>query len=185
MWSYSALKLDEQLKEQDVERVGVNLGAPGDRLSPDGTLWLDHPNVGGSSPPLAIQVSSKNPRYFRQHSSLVEADQLPWVASSGVVGVDSLRIPLSGDDSHVRRFTVRLHFLEPDDVNVGERIFDVQLQAEPVLKDLDVLAEAGGPRRTVVKEFTGIEAKDALLLDFTAKAGRPLICGVEIVAETD
>ena len=33
-----------------VRRVGINLGAPGDRKADDGTLWLEYPSVGGSSP---------------------------------------------------------------------------------------------------------------------------------------
>lgn len=183
MWSYSALKLDEQLEEQSVERIGVNLGAPGDRLSETGTLWLDHPNVGGSSPPLNVQLSVDDPRWFRRHSSLVEGGELPWVAASGVIGLTSLTIPLSGEGDQSRRYTVRLHFLEPDSLEAGQRVFDVHLQGQAVLENLDVVAQAGGSQRALVKEFTGIEAQEALVVDFTARAGEPLICGVEVVAE--
>ncbi len=35
-----------------VRRMGINLNAPGDRVAPDGTLWLDFPSVGGRSPDL-------------------------------------------------------------------------------------------------------------------------------------
>ena len=30
-----------------IQRIGINLGAPGDRKTRDGTLWLDFPSVGG------------------------------------------------------------------------------------------------------------------------------------------
>ena len=40
------------------------------------------------------------------------------------------------------RHTVRLHFAEPDDVKPGERVFDVKLQGNVVLRDFDVVREA-------------------------------------------
>jgi len=52
-----------------------------------------------------------------------------------------------------RQFAVRLHFAELDDVQPGERVFDVQLQGTTALKDFDVVREAGGTFRAVVKEF--------------------------------
>ena len=33
-----------------IVRLGLNLGAPGDRQDAEGTLWLDYPSVGGPSP---------------------------------------------------------------------------------------------------------------------------------------
>ena len=33
-----------------IQRVGILLGAPGDRKAEDGTLWLEAPSVGGVSP---------------------------------------------------------------------------------------------------------------------------------------
>ena len=33
-----------------IKRLGINLGAPGDRKDAQGTLWLEYPSVGGKSP---------------------------------------------------------------------------------------------------------------------------------------
>jgi len=54
---------------------------------------------------------------------------------------------------------------------------------EEVIKDLDVVAEAGGPFRTLVKQFPDVRPRrrDAIELTFTAKAGEPLICGAELI----
>ena len=65
-WSYSALKLPEQR----VQRLGVNLGAPGDRRDKSGTLWLDHPGVGGPSPNVAVKSEPDKPQWFRRLSRL-------------------------------------------------------------------------------------------------------------------
>jgi len=85
-----------------------------------------------------------------------------------------------------RNFTVRLHFAEPDDVKVGERVFDVRLQGKLVLKDFDVVREAGGPNRAVAKEFTGIEGKEALTVTITRSGlseADPVLCGLEVLAQ--
>ncbi|CAA0808755.1 Probable LRR receptor-like serine/threonine-protein kinase [Striga hermonthica] len=57
-------------------------------------------------------------------------------------------------------YTVRLHFAEIVFTNdstfssLGRRIFDVYLQGRLVLKDFNIAAEAGGPGKPIVKNFT-------------------------------
>ena len=65
----------------------------------------------------------------------------------------------------------------------GDRVFSVSLQGDEVLRDFDIVREAGGPRRAVVKEFKGIEVDGDLMIDFTATVGKTLLCGIEIVAD--
>src|SRR5439155_13708001 len=48
-----------------VRRVGLNFGAPGDRRGPDGTLWLEYPSVGGTSPSVPVRLNGTNIQYFR------------------------------------------------------------------------------------------------------------------------
>ncbi len=59
---------------------------------------------------------------------------------------------------------------------------------ENVLNDFDVVEEAGGPNRAVVREFTGIRAGRDLKVAFEPSAHSPLkaalICGIEIVEES-
>ena len=43
---------------KQIQRVGINFGAPGDRMTREGTLWLDFPSVGGPSPELAPRRQS-------------------------------------------------------------------------------------------------------------------------------
>jgi len=88
-----------------------------------------------------------------------------------------------------RPYTVRLHFAEMLGAEAGRRVFDVKLQDKVVLKDFDVVAQAGGPRRALVKEFKGVMASTKLRLELAPKAPRltedtaPIISGMEVVAE--
>ena len=90
---------------------------------------------------------------------------------------------VAGQDPRSRLFTVRLHFAEPDDVPAGQRVFHVAVQGRQVLRDFDVVKEAGAPRRAVVREFGGISVLDALEITLTPVKGEPLLCGVELAVE--
>ncbi len=182
IWTFSKM----QRSGGPLRRVGINFGAPGDRRADNGTLWLDYPSVGGPSPDIPVRIEADSPRWFRHHSSRINAGPLKWVAASGAEGLISATITLTGEASEEMPFgscTVRLWFSEPDDLGPAERVFDVTIQGQKVLEDFDIVKAAGGPNRAVVKEFKGIQAKKDLTLTFTAKVHLPLLCGVEIVAE--
>lgn len=176
-----------QTPKQPVRRVGINLGAPGDRKGADGTLWLEYPNAGGPSPTVTIKTDPEKPEWFRRHSSQIGGSGLAWVAASGAKGLRSLRINLAEKDGSVRPYTVRLHFAEPDGVAPGERVFSVRLQGTTVLDSLDVAQAAGGKFRGLIKEFKGIQIEEELLVELAplsdAKVQATILCGVEILAE--
>lgn len=166
-----------------VRRVGINFGAPGDRPARNGTLWLEHPSSGGPSPTVPVTVSGPKVEYFARHQSGVTGP-LPWVGSSGVRGAESVTVRLRPDRDDGRDYTVRLYFAEPDELQVGDRVFGVTVQGRRLLEDFDVVQAAGGPRRTVVKEFRGVRVYDELRLSFHPRGPQPaLLCGVEVVAE--
>jgi len=57
----AALSVSRDIKhliadEKPVRSVGINFGAPGDRRADDGTLWLEYPIVGGSSPNVPVTI---------------------------------------------------------------------------------------------------------------------------------
>ncbi len=78
-----------------LERIGLNFGAPGDRMTEGGTLWLDTPNVGGPSPQVSVVTEpplNDLQRHY-QHSLFLEGGTgWPWVGGSGVAGLRSITI---------------------------------------------------------------------------------------------
>ena len=331
--------------EAPVVRAGINFGAPGDRVAPDGTLWLDCPSVGGPSPRIPVEIAPADAEPFYRHALRMDAGEgWPWVAASGLAGVRSIklepvarrseppnaaisvrwcgavrpefeeqytfhvqtdqairlwigdqllldnsknlrrgekgeisavvdlkagvRVPLTLEyaqasgaaaptgqvrlswsspslaksvvpsqalfaadgtpggltaayfdhpafsgpaalttDPQVdfrwdggrpqilmrneslradpqRVFTVKLYFAEPENLRVGERVFSVSLQGKRVIDGLDVVREAGGPHRPVVRTFAGIPVEQSLHIDLAPAGQRPpVISGVELVAE--
>jgi len=95
-WTFNDLGEREQAKDW-VRRLGLNLGAPGDRRAPSGTLWLEWPVVGGPTPAIEVKAAGDERHAFRRHATAVEAAPLPWVAASGVAGLDSLTVRLHND----------------------------------------------------------------------------------------
>jgi outer membrane protein assembly factor BamB len=170
-----------------IKHVGINLGAPGDRRADDGLLWLNYPNVSGPAPAVSVRPTPDKPEWFRRHSSGFGGPGLPWVAASGAKGLTSLALTLVREPDPERVYTVRLHFAEPDQVQPGQRVFDVALQGQTVLRGFDMVREAGGTRRALVREFKGVRVSKELTVTLTPAADAPVkqavLCGIEVRAE--
>jgi hypothetical protein len=185
MWTFS----DIRPGSGPVVAAGVNFGAPGDRRADNGTLWLDYPKVGGPSPDLDVTVEPAKIDWFRKHSTRLSGEGLKWVAASGGQGLTMVQVRLvpKADAGKVRAYTVRLVFSEPETVRPGERVFDVSLQGQQVLKALDIVQEAGGADRVLMKEFRGVKVKDTLNVGLTptaaAREKAAIISGIEVLAE--
>jgi hypothetical protein len=163
-----------------IKRIGVNLGAPGDRRAENGTLWVEHPSVGGKSPVAPVALDGPAER-FRKHASRIGGSGIPWVAASGMKGLTSLTLTIDKAAKEEQPYTVRLHFVEPDGLQPGQRLFDVALQGKEILKDFDICREAGGADRALVKEFI-VPASTELKLKFVPRKGSTLLCGLEVAA---
>ncbi|MCY2991074.1 MAG: PQQ-binding-like beta-propeller repeat protein [Planctomycetota bacterium] len=189
LWTYQGYAVEGR---QPIRRLGVNFGAPGNRVDDHGTLWLEYPRVTDASaksgspglwPQIQVTASAPPATFFRQHSSTVTGP-LPWVCASGMQGVQSLRVALTGHLVQPQRYTVRLYFAEPEDLQPGGRPFSVALQDREVLSNFDVAREAGGPRRGLVKSFDGIRIDEALVVTLTPRGSRPaILCGLELIAD--
>ncbi|HEC03074.1 MAG TPA: hypothetical protein ENI81_06000 [Phycisphaerales bacterium] len=173
-----------------IKRIGINFGAPGDRMTRSGTLWLDHPSVGGPSPEVSIAVEPERPKYYYRHSLWAKGGEgMPWITASGVEGAESISIGLipgqydRADANNVLPYTVRLYFAEPGDAKPGRRVFSVSLQGEEVVRDLDIAESAGSELRGIVKEFKGIKIGRTLTMTLTARLGEPVISGIELMLE--
>lgn len=170
-----------------VKRVGINFGAPGDRIAENGTLWLDYPSRGGPSPDIPVKVSGENVKWFCHHSSRIEGDGLKWVAASGVRGLSGVTLTLAENPMGNKPYTVRLYFAECKMNGSKSRVFSVAIQGQTVLENFNIAAEAGKSQSIVVKEFREIPVDKDLTVSFPSSGlpekGEPLICGIQIIAE--
>lgn len=169
---------------KNLKHLGLNLGAPGSRRADDGLLWL-HEYDG-------VQIEHEDDGFYNGHSSKISGEGLPWVAASGCRGVRRIVIDAKFDPQPevAVRYTLRLHFCDPDNDQPGRRVFDVRVQDEEKLKDFDIAAAAEGRNCAIVREFAGIEVRDRLIIEFepsesssAGSAAAPLLSGLELVRE--
>ena len=154
-------------------RVGINLGAEGDRLAADGTYWVEYPLSGSGQ--LKINVDEGD--YFQHHSLLYNKHPKAWITASGLQGAKQIDIPLKKG-----RYTVRLYFAEPDKQAVsGTRVFDVIINGKTVLSEFDPYVYAQSPRNTIIKSWDGIEVDSTLKVTLKARTGKTLLCGIEAI----
>jgi outer membrane protein assembly factor BamB len=181
-----------------VKQVGINFGAPGNRYTEDGTLWLEFPSIGGPSPDIPIRAKYENPKWFRYNIQQVEG-KLNWVGASGVTGLREVavrmfiqpgenssrvnafdknigKIPtwpeeqIKGAFEQSRPYTVRLFFAETEEGMKGRRLFNISIQDQQVLEALDIFKEANGINQTIMKEFNRINVKDDLRIALSPSA---------------
>ncbi len=88
-------------------------------------------------------------------------------------------------------YLVRLHFAEIYFSNRGERRFNVSINNRQVLTDFDIVAEAGGANKAIVREFTATAASvrgsniGSITINFTqGAANNPKVSAIEILPAT-
>jgi len=184
-----------------IKRLGINLGAPGDRVAEDGTLWLEYPLVrnyqGGDSYNVPITMDGDPANVVRRHASSITGP-LPWVGASQIRDLKHLFVDLghqpeaSARKDQPRRYTVKLYFTEFEEMPAKmieakqDRRFDVLLQGRPMLTDFSIYKEAGGTNKTLIKSFESIAVGDTFKLSLRRTATSkfpPVLSGVEIVAD--
>jgi outer membrane protein assembly factor BamB len=182
-----------------VQRLALNLGAPGDRRDDKGRMWFAYPrpalpsNRAAMGFDLDVQTEFFEGGGYVWRSSEaqpVSATDTPWAFTSWGRGLKRCTLPLRDEKDGPAEYTVRLHFAELEDEQPGQRIFDVTLQGEKVLEDFDVAEEAGGVSRAVSREFTGVEVERDLEIELTANHEPatatdhgPILCAVEVLLE--
>lgn len=148
---------------------GINFGAPGRRADRTGTgrVWHDRPGT------------------RRRHASAIRhaGGSLDWVVASKTEVHEAITVEGLRDTA----YTVRLHFAELDArMAAGQRVFAVELQGETVLAGLDIVEQAGGAFRGLVKTFSAVpeDGRPTLAMHPAAAAAHPpVISGIELVAE--
>ena len=168
-------------KAENIGRVGINFGAPGDRMTEDGTLWLDWPSRGGPSPEVRVAVEPSTADFYYHHSIWIKGGNgWPWVAASGLEG--ALAVKVSG--LRTAAYTVRLYFAEPDQNQPGQRVFDILLNGNAVAERFDVVKAAGGCMRGTIQQFENIPVKNALEVTLKPHRGRTIVSGIELIANS-
>jgi len=82
-------------------------------------------------------------------------------------------------------YALRLHFCETIETAVGRRVQDIHANGVSVARKLDVIDEAGGPRKALVKEFqVAADSKGRIVLELRGVAGKAMINGIELVSPT-
>ncbi len=183
-----------------VEHLALNLGAPGDRRDPAGTLWFSYPRPGlpgdRASMGFLFQIRTEfleNGGYHCRSSEAtpVAGTDTPWVFTSCARGLKRCVVPLLSKDDKPADYTVRLYFADFDNAEAGKRVFDVKLQGKAVLTGLDVAKEAAGSGKAVVRQFAGVAVTGDLEIEMVPKDENissisiaPVLCGVEVLRET-
>jgi hypothetical protein len=176
-----------------VQHMALNLGAPGDRRDAHGKLWLGWPRP-SSRPGIDLPLDLK-PKYskggapyaFNAESFTVAGTDVPWVYASGLRGMSGCQVPLLGKGQKPETYTVRLYFAALEHDKPGQRVFDVKLQGNAVLKNFDIVNAAGGTQKAHVAEFANIPVTDDLTIELEPSnenpddRQQPLLSGIEVL----
>jgi len=187
-WSFGAAGGLAPVESFPVRHAYINLGARGYREDDRGRLWLPYPGTGrdgvvGKWLPTYRHDASMFYSQPPEHLPIASAE-LPWLYASGYRGTKELAFRLVEKDAEPRRYDVTLHFAEPDDLVAGQRTFSIAVQGTTVLRNFDIVREAGGTRRAITRTFRGVEVAGEIRIGFNASASsrEPVLCAVEIVA---
>ncbi len=177
-----------------VKHLAVNFGAPADMKDDAGTVWFSYPNPKtdsythfpgyGVKFDLAARILPGMGYFCHDFKGLsIAGTDKPWLFTSGCQGLLYWEVPLSDDAAGqgAAAYTVRLGFNAPPTDKAGQRVFDVKLQDNIVLKDFDIMEAAGRANKAVIREFNGVKAERALVVELLPKAADPQVSQAPLV----
>ena len=164
-------KIESKKLTGKIQRIGINFGAPADRMTESGTLWVDHPSAGGPSPEISIETVPAKPKSYYHHSVWMKGGNgWPWVAASGVEAIESVKV----NGLKPGKYQVNLTFANASET---ERIFDVRVAGRRARFVLQT------PMIGVTKSFPNVKSEGSIELQFEPVKGMTQLSGIEIIIE--
>ncbi|MGE3998735.1 MAG: PQQ-binding-like beta-propeller repeat protein [Planctomycetaceae bacterium] len=166
-----------------VQRMTINLGAPGDRKADDGTVWLSYPRYEAYKETSLDVKLDLAPQFLadgdykdvNEDFTQVAGTQTPWLYTSWAEGLTKLTLPLLGEGDAAATYTVQLHFAERQ----SPARFTVKFNGQPV--DEVSLAAAAGPQfQAVVREYSDLSVTDALTVELAPLEGSPALHAIDV-----
>ncbi|MCC6507594.1 MAG: hypothetical protein IT423_00695 [Pirellulaceae bacterium] len=185
-----------------VKRIGINLGAPGDRRDDGRQDWFGFPR------PMTVErlefVFDIQPRFAEGGGWYSQnADNLnmpghanPWLFASGARGLEHFQIPLLGAKDAPAAYSVKLFFADMTKEQVAA--LDIKFQGrDAVGTDQQISSTATSatgtqtqsgpierkPVSVIVKEFNNVLVESNLVVDLKSPTGAPLsnLTAVEVI----
>lgn len=203
LWSVHP-DVNSKLDVRQLETLAVNLGAPGDRRSAEGDLWIEYPNESGEAAPFSIEFNPEAVMY-RHHSSRYADANSPWLVSSGFEKVQRMTLKLTPPDVAATKqgakenesstampegitnatvekqlYEVELIFALPKNSETSECVFDVSVEGSDQSEHVEL--KNADSETTVVQRslFRNVLVGDSLQIEFNATVGTPSVSGLRL-----
>ncbi len=171
-------------RETPVKRMGINLGAPGDRMDASRREWFGYPRpslVGRLEYNFDIvpQLAEGGGWFHHNEDAAEYADApLPWLNASGVRGLEHFELALLGENDPPTEYLIKLYFS-----NLAKE------QAEKLAVRLQGKLSNGSPSsldsaaqlQPVTMEYRAtVKGKLSVDLDYSQTAGFPDLAAIEV-----
>ncbi|MDP4291124.1 MAG: glycoside hydrolase family 2 TIM barrel-domain containing protein, partial [Bacteroidota bacterium] len=155
---------------QTFSSISINVGSNAQYTDGRGKVWLqDQPYKKGSYGYVSGMPSTINLKYMIKNTSHTP------LYYSYLDNVSAYRVDVPDGT-----YEVDLSFLEPEKIQKGERIFDVNINQDKVIEHLDLAASYGfcvaNERTFIVK----VEKGKGLEISFNAIKGSPVLNGIKV-----
>lgn len=156
---------------KDEDELAINVGSNYEFEDRAGLVWLPDQNystnhygtIGGKTTMInkdviVLQAKNKEPlyNYFTEGLSAYKLD-----VPDGIYQID-------------------LYFVDATNYSPGERVFDVLINGNKVLKDYDLTGQNGFAKAVEKAFVTEVKDGNGIDLDFVSKAGKALLCGIKL-----
>ncbi|MEP6788158.1 MAG: glycoside hydrolase family 2 TIM barrel-domain containing protein [Acidobacteriota bacterium] len=151
--------------------ITINAGSNADFIDAQNNVWLaDRPYQKGSWG----FVGDKAKRIYSDtpDRDVLGTDSDP-LFQTMVEGLTAYRFDVPDGE-----YQVELLFAESKFDEAGKRVFDVSINGNSVVRDLDLAKEAG--RSRAVNKTFRVSAKSGIEIDFAARKGEPVISGIRL-----
>ncbi len=174
-----------------VERMAINIGAPGDRKDADGNVWLSYPRYRAyqkTSLDVGIDLkpafaSGGGYRSVNDRSTTITGAASPWLYSSWGENLQRIELPLLGPNDKPTKYDVVLHFANHDSTPAE---FTVLANGKPIIDRVKLKAVENGQVAATPHTINGFEVSGAdgggtLKLEIKPINGKPSLSAVEVV----
>lgn len=178
-------------KATPVQRLGINLGAPGDHKDVSHQEWFGFPRPSSRGRleytfNIAPKFAEGGGWFSRnQNNADFRGCKEPWLFASGAKGLSHFETELLADGDGSADYDVQLHFGEADKATLEKVELKVSGEVQQTnVAVRDVGQVSGNPPLTVSFKVR-VTKKLAVDIDYSALKSLPQLCGIEIVRAQD